>query len=144
MKTVVEATEKQKERKFENEVLSEVIKEAKDRGYKVYTFESAGSIKQIFIEDIVNQRIGSASAYYGVIQFSTIHESKRGSGNGTGFGELIDGEDFNSPQDLDICFTTYPTWYKGHGEVAKYKSFAEFLEKGCGILSYFIDIKPTI
>lgn len=128
----------QEQRELKNVDLKEVVTIAKSKGYNVYTFESSSKyIEQIFIEDLEGGRVGSASAYYSGIQFSTVHKSKRGSGNGTGFGGLIKGENFNDPQDLDICFIHMPYW--GHAKesnVVKYTSFEDYL-KTHTILNYY-------
>ena len=130
---------KQEERVLKNASLQEVVKIAKSKGYKVYTFESQSKyIKQIFIEN-KDGIFGSCSSYYSGIQFSTQHKSERGGGNGCGFASLIKGEEFNSPKDLDICFITYPYWLNNHkSNVYKYKSFKDYTETPIGsILKYY-------
>ena len=128
----------QENRELRNEDLKEVVKIAKFKGYNVYTFESSSKyIEQVFIEDLKGGRVGSASAYYSGVRFSTIHKSKNGSGNGTGFGELIKGEDFNNPADLDICFTSVPYWGGVKGSnIVKYTSFEDYLKINT-ILNYY-------
>lgn len=118
-------TTKREDRILRNESMFDVVDIAKNRGYKVYTFDSSSKyIEQIFIED-KEGRVGSCSSYYGGIQFSTVHKSKRGSGLGNGFGGLVKGQDFNQPKDLDICFISYPYWHS-KGGVEKYKSFEDY------------------
>lgn len=126
------------ERVIRNEDLQKVVSLAKEKGYKVYTFESVSNnktIEQVFIEH-TDGRIGSCSTYYGGIKFSTIHKPKRGSGLGDGFGQLVEGEDFNNPQNIDVCFITYPYWFRENKSVEKYKSFQEYASEE-KILKYF-------
>lgn len=121
---------------FKNEQLKEVYNLAKKKNYKVYTFETrAKHISQIFIENIKNQ-IGSCEAYFGGVRFSTIHKPIEGSGNGTGFGGLIKGKDFNDPEDLDICFINAPYWYNGKLN-PKYNGFEEYENVSYKRLKYF-------
>jgi len=125
-----------KEKELMNNDLEKVVKIAKSKGYRVYTFESSSKyIKQIFIEN-EKGNVGSCSAFFDGVQFSTVHKSKQGSGNGTGFGGLIQGQDFNNPKDLDICFITAPYWAKP-ADIYKYTSFQDYIDKGLGILTYY-------
>lgn len=76
----------QSERVLANQDLKDVVAIAKQRGYRVYTFESnSKNIEQVFIEH-TDGRIGSCSTFYGGIKFFTMHKPVRGSGNGSGFG----------------------------------------------------------
>lgn len=118
-------------RKFENQDLEKVVSIAKDRGYKVYTFQSAGNIKQIFIVNQENQ-IGSCSAYFGGITFSSVHKPDKEIG--TGF--RVSGE-FADPEKLDICFRSYPSWPTSKN-VIKYKSWDEYISSPINrILKYY-------
>lgn len=119
-------------RKFENQDLEKVVSIAKDRGYKVYTFKSSGNIKQIFI---VNQesQIGSCSAYFSGVNFSTVHKPNQSVG--TGF--RTSGE-FADPERIDLCFRTYPEWYVSDKNVVKYKSWDEYISSPINrILKYY-------
>jgi hypothetical protein len=122
---------------FRNETLEEVVKLAKKKGYKVYTFESSNNkyINQIFIEH-TDGRIGSCSEFFSGVKFTTMHKTKYRSGLGTGFGQLIREQEFNNPEDLDICFITYPYWYHEKQQVEKYKSFEEYKQQNT-ILKYY-------
>ena len=123
------------EREFKSEVLGHVYGHAKSLGYRVYTFESRGLINQIFIE---NEKgfIGTCQGYFGGIRYSTVHKSERGSGLGTGFGDLT-GKDFDDVEDIDKCFMVAPGWAMQHaGDIYKYKSFEEYKEKNT-ILKYY-------
>ena len=129
--------EKQLNRTFRNEALKECVEIAKNRGYRVFTFVSSSTyIEQIFIESPQRQRVGSVSEHFGGVKFSTLHVSKRGSGQGSGFGSLIDGEDFNNPEDLDVIFINAPSWAKSES-IYKHTSFEDYLNKGLGILKYY-------
>lgn len=122
-------------RKFRNEALEQVSNIAKEKGYKVYTFESSSIyINQIFFVDQLG-RIGTASEYYGGITFGTVHMSKRNSGIGTGFG--IGGE-FEEPSNLDIAFLHAPNWASSvdRSNVIKYKDWNDYLSKNT-ILKYY-------
>ena len=129
---------KQEDRTLRTTDLQKAVELAKKKGYKVYTFESSSRyIEQVFFENLAGE-VGTASTYYSGVKFSTIHKSKNGSGNGTGFGQLVKGQEFDSPEDIDICFITYPYWLRGNkAEVYKYISFADYLEKGLKILKYY-------
>lgn len=124
-------------KEFKNNDLAKVVEVAKAKGYKVYTYENTSNhITQIFIEN-TNGQIGTAQAHYGGIKFSTIHRPERGSGNGSGFGSLVRGEEFNSPENIDICFIHSPYWTNGRqANVTKYKSFADYLKYNT-ILNYY-------
>lgn len=130
----------QKDRVFKNESLAKVVELAKAKGYTVRTFESQSSkIEQVFIED-QNGRLGSCSAYFGCVQFSTMHKSKSGSGNGSGFGGLVKGEDFNDPENLDVCFISFPYWAGNQGRqgVTKYNGWSDYQQpKVNQILKYY-------
>ena len=141
MRTLVDQTQEQQNRIFENDSLLEVVKLAKKKGYNVYTFESSSKyITQVFIEDAKLGRLGTVQAYYSGIQFSTMHQSESGSGMGSGFGGLVDGDDFNNIEDIDICFITHPYWAIGRlaGNVYKFKSFSDYLNKSIGLKYYQI------
>jgi hypothetical protein len=127
---------KQSERVYKNEDLARTAEIAKKDGCKIYTFKSSSKyIEQIFIESRGGQ-IGSCSAYLGGIQFSTVHKSKHNSGNGSGFGNLIKGQDFDRPEQYKVCFISYPYWIN-KGGVYKFTSFNDYLDKGLGILTYY-------
>ena len=127
---------KQSERIFKTGDLEKAVKIAKEKGYKVYTFESSSKyIKQVFFEDLKKGIVGSGSAYFSGMRFSTVHKKNKVQ-NGTGFGSLIEGEDFNSPFDIDVCFITYPYWYNSGKIVEKYKSWEEYLKENT-ILNYY-------
>jgi hypothetical protein len=127
-------------RKLANSDLQKVVEIAKKKGYKVRTFESSGSvINQIFIEDQIG-RLGSCSAYFGGVQFSTMHKSKSGSGNGSGFGQLVKGEDFNDPENLDVCFISFHYWAGSRERqgVTKYNGWSDYRQpKVNQILKYY-------
>lgn len=124
-------------REYKNKDLKKVYEIAKDKGYKLFTFESNNKhIEQIFIEN-KHGDIGSCSAYFGGISFSTVHKPKQNSGNGTGFGKLIKGQDFNIPEDLDICFISYPYWAGvREANIKKYCSWDDYLNNQT-ILKYY-------
>lgn len=128
--------EKNTERKIENTDLKKVCEIAKEKGYKVYTFQSkhSNTIEQIFFVNQKNQ-IGSASTHYGGIRFSTMHKPTRGIG--TGFGSLTK-EDFNSPEDLDIAFMHSPNWARAENRqaVKKWNNWKEYTSKE-SILKYY-------
>lgn len=118
-------------RKFENQDLEEVVNNAKEKGYKVYTFQSSGNIKQIFIVNQENQ-IGSCSAYFSGVNFSSVHKPDKDIG--TGF--RVSGE-FADPEKLDICFRNYPAW-PTNKNVVKYKSWEEYISSPINrILKYY-------
>lgn len=118
-------------RKFENQKLEKVISIAKEKGYKVYTFQSSGNIKQIFIVNQENQ-IGSCSAHFSGVNFSSVH--KPDEEIGTGF--RVSGE-FADPEKLDICFRNYPSWPTNKNAV-KYKSWEEYVSSPINrILKYY-------
>lgn len=123
-------------RTFRNESLQAVATIAKNEGCKIYTFESSSIfIDQIFIENQAGQ-VGSASRYFSGVQFSTCHKSKNGSGNGSGFGSLVDGEEFNAPENYKVCFMVAPRWARS-SDLYKYTSFEDYLNKGLKILKYY-------
>jgi len=121
-----------KERNYENQELKNAVDAAKRKGYKVYTFESTGNISQIFVE-CPEKGIGSISAYYSGIQFSTMHKSVN---NGSGFGSLISEQEFNNIEDIDIIFIYRPYWSDANN-LYKYKSMQDYINKGLGILTYY-------
>ena len=141
MKTLsIDPKNNELKREFKNSELEKVVEIAKNKGYKVFTFRGSNPskyISQVFFEDL-NGRIGTCQSYYSGIQFSTVHKSKNGSGNGTGFGGLVKNEEFNQPENIDICFISYPYWMNGNGSsIYKYTSFQDYLNKGLGILTYY-------
>lgn len=121
------------ERVLRNKALSDIVDIAKSKGYKVFTFDSNSKyINQVFFED-KEGRIGSASEYYSGITLSTIHKPKHGSGNGTGF---MVGEEFEDPENIDLCFIHMPHWAKG--TVEKYKNWDEYVStKINSVLTYY-------
>ena len=124
----------QLDRIFKNEALQEACQIAKERGYKVYTFESSYSktINQIFIENQKGQ-IGTVSDYYSGIRFGTVHKPTQGIGTGFGIGE-----EFETPQNLDIIFAHSPNWAKSQDreKVKKYSNWKEYTSKET-ILNYY-------
>lgn len=124
----------QSDRKLKNEALEEVYKIAKERDYKVYTFESSYSstINQIFIENQKGQ-IGTVSDYYSGVSFGTIHKPTQGIGTGFGIGE-----EFENPENLDLIFNHSPHWAttQDREKVKKYSSWNEYISKET-ILKYY-------
>lgn len=116
--------------------LRRVIEIAKADGCRIYTSEDSSKyITYIFIESPQGQ-VGYCQEYFGGIQFSTVHKSEKNSGLGTGFGQLLQ-EDFNDPEDYKVSFRKYPYWFNGQrGEVYKYTSFQDYIDKGLKILKY--------
>lgn len=129
-------TTEKNNRVFRNDELKKAVEIAKTKGYKVYTFESSSKyINQIFIENQKGQ-IGTISEYYSGVHLGTIHKIKRDSGNGTGFGGLIKGQDINFAEDLDMVFINSPYWTNASME--KYTSFEEYRNHGTNkILTYY-------
>lgn len=119
-------------RKFENATLQDVVNIAKEKGYKVYTFESSGNIKQIFFEN-QDGKIGTASEYYGGITFGSVHKPCRECG--TGFMMSLE---FADPNELDIAFAFAPNWATDSQRkvIRKYKDWNDYTNRE-SILTYY-------
>ena len=122
---------------FANEKLKKCVDIAKKRGYSVWTFKSSSNtISQIFIDNNKGA-IGTVQAFYSGIQFSTLHKSERGQhNNGSGFGSLIKGQQFNDPDDMDIIFSRCPYWKQNCSGITKYKSMQDYIKRNT-ILTYY-------
>lgn len=124
-----------KNRKFENESLKDVYTTAKKIGLKVFTFESTGTIKQIFFTN--GTKIGTASASYGSVTFGTIHKPCKECG--TGFG--LD-HDYNKTieENINFALNCYaPGWASSSDRkaVKKYDDVNEYLNKQTILKYYF-------
>jgi hypothetical protein len=119
-----------------NKQLEQTIELAKLKGYVVFTFENHDRpITHIFIANQAGN-VGECSEFYGGIQFSTCHKPM--SGVGSGFGNL-NGHDFHSPNDIDICFIRAPRWasYADSERVRKYTGgMSEYMKKSTRLTYY--------
>ena len=129
--------ENQSTRRLENDLLRSVVDVAKQRGYKVYTFESSGIwIKQVFFENLKNE-IGTCQSYFSGIKFGTMHKPNKICG--TGFGNVVGDNEFDNPEDIDHCFIHSPFWARSYNEsVIKWKSWAEYINKPTSLKYYEI------
>ena len=131
------------ELEFKYSELKETISTLLNNDFKVYTFEKIGRYtEQIFYTDQKNEGVSSVSADLGGVKRSTVHESKNGSGFGTGFG--IDSDPMINLQieDLKEGFAIAPDWVKGadrtkaNESITKYKDWKDYLNNNT-ILTYF-------
>jgi len=114
--------------------LAEVEAIAKEQGLKVFTFETRSNIvEQIFITDGTN--IGTCSVEYGLPRFGTVHKPIKGSGIGTGFGDV---EFDHIEEGIVNCMKFAPSWvgFKDSAKVIKYKDADEYINKET-ILKYY-------
>lgn len=121
-------------RQFYNDELLHVSELAKNNGFQVWTFESTGSIKQVFITD--GKNIGTCSADFSGVHFGTVHKPNRQCG--TGFG-LQSDHIINSTIDNikeSFCFAPHWATRKDMEAVKKYASWDEFLQEKT-ILKYY-------
>lgn len=111
-------------REYDNSQLKEVVDLAKKKGYKVYTFNANGPIKQVYFVNESGQ-IGSAQAYFSGINFTSIHKPSRECGTGFRIGK-----EFEYPENLDIAFSSIPEWGGQYLKfVKKYKNWEEYTGK---------------
>jgi hypothetical protein len=119
------------ERNFANDALSETVQFIKEKGFRVWTFESRGPIKQVFFTD--GKNIGSASEYFSGITFSSVHKPCKECG--TGFRM---SDEFAPKEDFKNAFYFAPNWATSQQmkAIKKYASWDEYLNKNT-ILKYY-------
>lgn len=116
--------------RFENEVLKRLTERALQFGFRVYVFQER--VGQIFFEDEA-QRVGSASAFYSSLSYSTVHKPCRQAGT----GYQLERETFDTRRIWleRACQVYCPDWdAKNFHHIKKHKCFAEKAEKS--ILDY--------
>lgn len=114
--------------------LQPVVHIAKEKGYRVFTFESEyfPQVRQIFITD--GKRIGTCQVECGDVVFSTIHKPTRGIGSGfrcCDFSSLEEG--------IEESMSFAPRWvsHRDISKICKYDSENEYMNK-CDLRYYYI------
>lgn len=115
-------------RKFQNESLQRVCDISKEKGYKVYTFEATGNIRQVFIVDNEG-RICTVSESFGGVRYATVHKVSVGSGFGTGFGITgYNDIEFASIEKIDDALKMIAPYWINPSDAIKVKKYANWDE----------------
>ena len=121
---------------FENEALQELVKIAKENGYRVFAFQKDKPISQVLIVS-ESGKIGSASASWGGLSYSTTHKPCREFGTGFGLSG-VNGCELPSIERIRDCTETIKPHWAGIGQVVKYRDWEEYKAyRMNAILEYF-------
>ena len=122
---------------YENKELERIVEIAKEHGYKVYAFQPNKPISQVFITNGVD--IGTVSASYGGVSYSTVHKPNINTGTGFGMSGSHPECDYASIDKIKSCVhSVRPYWATGdrYIDVKKWESWDKFQQKE-KILKYF-------
>lgn len=122
---------------YENKELERVVEIAKANQYRVYAFQHDKPISQVFITN--GRSIGTVSASYGGVSYSTVHKPDMNIGTGFGLsGDALDC-DYASIDKIRSCVhSVRPYWATGerYANVHKWESWDKYQQKE-KILKYF-------
>jgi hypothetical protein len=122
------------EKGFENSVLFKAYKLAKENGFRCFSFQKDTKISQVFV--VKNDKIGSISAHFGGVSYSTVHKPNRKTGTGFSLSahyNCIQSEDINLI--YAAINTVCPAWYNGEMP-QKFKNWEDFVKRET-ILTFF-------
>lgn len=113
---------------YEIKEMTEIIKEVKSLGFKVYQRKTPDTY--FYYTYPVEGEQGDIKEYLGYFQLSlgvwdirTVHKPCKDCG--TGFGDLPNTEGLSLTEQLKQGFMLYPNWYRGPLPI-KYKSMDEY------------------
>lgn len=116
-------------RTYENELLEKAVNLAKAMGLTVWTFESTGTIKQVFFDN--GKFYGTVSDKYGFLSYATCHKANATSGTSLQIEETCEVSEDCINKTLLFC----PGWANLHSKSIVKQTFETHIKNS--ILKYY-------
>lgn len=112
-----------KEREYGLPALKILVERMQKRGWKVYTFESNGKIRQVHYSH--ENKIGTAWCTYGQVSIGTVHHANPYSGTGFGMNKFDNPTATDAEQGFCMCPHGFVNMIS---TVRKYKSWEDYIK----------------